>query len=220
MVVAQKTTFVKLDRNIVDWRWFRDSSVLHVFIWLLLKANVKDHAFQREIIPRGSLATSYETIAEACGMSRSSVQRALSRLEQTGEIERSRKWNCQVVKIVGYEEYQNQKKGVHTEHSLEHSLEQSFEHSFEHSLEHQYKNNKNIKNIKNEKNPPKPPMGASRPSGRERYPCGLSDKPEWMTEEEWDTARYMTADDIPGLYRGDYDSVIDYLLAKKRGVLD
>ena len=52
------------------------------------------------------------------------------------------------------------------------------------------------------------------------FPCGLYEKPEWMTEEEWEESKSMTVEDIPGVYRGEYESVIDYLLDKKKGCLE
>ena len=51
------------------------------------------------------------------------------------------------------------------------------------------------------------------------YPCGLAEKPEWMDDDEWDNVRYMTASNIPSLYRGDYDDIIEYLHDKKMGCL-
>ena len=105
-MMADKTTFIKIDRNIVEWRWFKDSKVYHVFSWLLINANVKDHDFRQRNIPRGSLATSYESIANACGLSVSSVRRVIANLEQTHEIERTVRDHYQEIKVVNYDEYQ------------------------------------------------------------------------------------------------------------------
>ena len=40
-----------------------------------------------------------------------------------------------------------------------------------------------------------------------------------MTDEEWDEAKLMTADDIPARYGGEYDSIIEFLHDKKVGKL-
>ena len=44
--MADKTTFIKLDRNIIYWRWYKNPKMLSVFIWLLVKANIKEGHFE------------------------------------------------------------------------------------------------------------------------------------------------------------------------------
>ena len=105
--MADKTTFVKIDRNIIEWRWFKDSKVLHVFLWLLIKANIKEGHFKRDEIKRGSLATSNAHIAEGCGLTIDSVRTALAALEETGEITRESRNHYQIISIVNYESYQS-----------------------------------------------------------------------------------------------------------------
>lgn len=105
--MADKTTFIKIDRNILNWRWFRNPRILSVFIWLLLKANIKDGSFEKETIPRGSLVTSNAHIAEGCGLTISNVRTALENLESTGEIERTVKNHYQIITVKNYELYQS-----------------------------------------------------------------------------------------------------------------
>lgn len=105
--MADKTTFIKLDRNIINWRWFKNSKVLSVFIWLLIKANIKDGYFQREKIERGSLVTSNQHIADGCGLSMQNIRTALADLEETGEIVRNQRNHYQIITVVNYESYQS-----------------------------------------------------------------------------------------------------------------
>lgn len=105
--MADKTTFIKIDRNIINWGWFKTSKVLHVFLWLLLKANIKDGHFEKDVIHRGSLATSNAHIADGCGLTIDNVRTALANLEQTGEITRNIRNHYQVITIVNYESYQS-----------------------------------------------------------------------------------------------------------------
>ena len=105
--MADKTTFIKLDRNIVNWRWFQNPKILSVFLWLLIKANVKEGHFQKDTIERGSLATSNAHIAEGCGITISNVRTALANLEETGEIAREVRNHYQIIRIVNYESYQS-----------------------------------------------------------------------------------------------------------------
>ena len=105
--MADKSTFIKLDRNILYWRWFQNSKILHVFLWLLLKANIKDGFFEKDTIQRGSLATSNASIAQGCGLTIDNVRTALANLEETGEITRKSRNHYQVITINNYELYQS-----------------------------------------------------------------------------------------------------------------
>ena len=66
--MAEQSTFIKLDRNIERWRWFKNKNTLIVFLWLLLNANVADHEFEHEIIHRGQVATSLKNVGMTTGL--------------------------------------------------------------------------------------------------------------------------------------------------------
>ena len=104
--MADKTTFIKIDRNIVNWGWFKSTKVLHVFLWLLIKANIKPGHFEKDTISRGSVATSNAHIADGCGLTINNVRTALANLEATGEITRIARNHYQIITIVNYETYQ------------------------------------------------------------------------------------------------------------------
>lgn len=107
VTVADKTTFIKLDRNIIYWRWFTTPKIFSIFVWLIVKANIKDGYFQKEKICRGSLITSNQHIAEGCGVTIQNVRTALSALEETGEISRNNRNHYQIITITNYEKYQS-----------------------------------------------------------------------------------------------------------------
>ena len=194
--MAEKTTFIKIDRNITEWRWFKDSKVYHVFSWLLIKANVKKHDFQKQTINRGSLVTSYESIADACGLSVSSVRRVIKDLEDTGEIERDVKNHYQIIKIVKYDEYQGCSERTDKQQSSEQPVEQPVEQA----------NGNNIRIYKNDNNGEE----WKEEYASQEYPCGTAEKPEWMDDVLWDDLKYRTVENIPGLEQGFYDSYIEY----------
>lgn len=114
--MADKTTFIKLDRNIINWRWYGNPKILSVFIWLIIKANIKTGHFQRDIIERGSIATSNAHIAEGCNLTIDNVRTALANLEHTGEITRISRNHYQIITIVNYEAYQTDIRK--TEHQI------------------------------------------------------------------------------------------------------
>lgn len=105
--MADKSTYIKLDRNILQWRWFKNSKVLHVFMWLLIRANIKEGHFEKDIVPRGSVVSSNAHIAEACGLTIDNVRTALANLEETGEITRKIRNRYQLITIVKYDDYQS-----------------------------------------------------------------------------------------------------------------
>ena len=104
--MAEKTTFIKIDRNILDWGWYKDATTFRVFMHLLLTANIKAHKFMGVEIKRGELATSQKSLAESLGISVQSVRTAISHLKSTGEVTVSQHSRFSVISIVNYDLYQ------------------------------------------------------------------------------------------------------------------
>ncbi len=105
--MADQTTFIKLDRNIRQWRWFKNPKTLAVWIWLLTSANIESHDFEQDTIKRGEVATSRKTIAAATGLTEDEVRTALKHLKCTGEITGRARAKYQVITIVEFDKYQN-----------------------------------------------------------------------------------------------------------------
>ena len=78
--------FVKLPRDIVNWRWFNDANVLKLYIYLLVNAVFKTTEWKTEILEKGQLITCRKNLAQALAISESMVTRILKKLESTGEI--------------------------------------------------------------------------------------------------------------------------------------
>lgn len=104
--MADKTTFIKIDRNILEWGWYKDVNTKAVFLHLLLTANIKPGKFMNVEIRRGELATSYKSLAEAIGISIKSVRTALKHLEEGGEVAVKRHPRFSVISIPRYDYYQ------------------------------------------------------------------------------------------------------------------
>lgn len=111
ILVAEKTTFVKLDRNLMTWRWLKSPKTLAVWIWLIMNANIEDHDFEHETIHRGELATSRRTISAALGLTEREVRTALSHLKSTGEVSVRIRPKYQVITILRYSDYQDVQSG-------------------------------------------------------------------------------------------------------------
>lgn len=114
--MAEKTTFIKIDRNILEWGWYKDVNTKAVFLHLLLTANIKPKKFMNVEIKRGELATSQKSLAEALGISVKCVRTALKHLEEGGEVAVKRHPRFSVISIPRYDYYQanGQSKGTST----------------------------------------------------------------------------------------------------------
>ena len=105
--MADKTTFIKLDRNIIHWGWYKDGNTFRVFVHLLLTANIKPGKFMKDTIPRGSLATSIGHIAKTVGITYDQARTALTHLKDTNEITITRRPKYLVISITNYNRYQD-----------------------------------------------------------------------------------------------------------------
>lgn len=106
---------MKVARKLLDWRWYKDANTMRVFLHLLLSANVEDHDFQHVTIHRGQVATSYEALANALGLSVQNVRTAIAHLKSTGELTSKSYSKFQVLTIVSWDLYQCELTGKLTD---------------------------------------------------------------------------------------------------------
>jgi len=102
--------WIKIDRNLLKWRWFSDTPTLVVWIYLLLQANYEERDFKTITIHRGELVRSLAQIAADTGLSLKSVRTALEHLEATGEVARKRQGKIVVISIPNYDRYQDNRQ--------------------------------------------------------------------------------------------------------------
>ena len=183
-MMAEQSTYIKIDRNIMRWRWWHDHNTLIVFLVLLMKANIQEHDFDAVNIRRGEVACSYSTISQQANLTIQQVRTAISHLKSTGEITSKKYHKFQVFTIVNYERYQDNQQ------AKQHDRQQAINRQPT-GNQQQYKNIKNEKNGKNNKgrSAPTSPSGEPRRGTDEfRNKSHLLLKPE-----------EGTADDIPQL---------------------
>lgn len=97
--------FMFLHRKLLDWEWFDNSNMVHVWIYLLLKANYQDDCWHGIKIPRGSLITSVSCISKDTGLSIQNVRTCLNKLKLTGELTIKVTNNISIVTICKYDDY-------------------------------------------------------------------------------------------------------------------
>ena len=143
--MAEQTTFVKVDRNILQWRWYKVPSTAHLFIYFILRANHEDHDFMGITVHRGELVSSIKHMSDDTGLTVNQVRTALKHLISTNEITSTSTNRYTLISIVNYKYYQ----GAFTNRITNKPQTKNKRIT---NRSQQSKNNKKDKNEKNEKN--------------------------------------------------------------------
>lgn len=98
--------YIREYRKIMQWRWYRDIAVAHLFRHLILSANYIRADWQDITISRGQLVTSRQKLAYETGLTEKVVRRCLKALEKTGEIQLQSSNKYTLITICKYSEYQ------------------------------------------------------------------------------------------------------------------
>jgi hypothetical protein len=105
--------WIKLHRKIIDNPIFKESRTLHLFIYLLLKANHQQNRFlfnQKEIIiERGQVVTGIPRISRDTGLTYREIRTRLALLENLGILTRKTTNKFSIITICNYSYYQDTK---------------------------------------------------------------------------------------------------------------
>lgn len=78
--------FIKMNRDIWQESWAKNSCTVHLFFWLATNANIEDNDCDGLKIQRGQLLTSIRGLSKATGISEQSIRTALKQLCLTHHI--------------------------------------------------------------------------------------------------------------------------------------
>lgn len=103
-------SWIKIYPKMTEWRWYRDSGTMRIFLHLLLTANFKDTPYMKTIVKRGQVLTSISRLSQELDIPAITVRRKLENLKESGEIvtETTNKWT--IITICNYESYQGPQK--------------------------------------------------------------------------------------------------------------
>lgn len=101
------TSYIRLNRKILDWEWYGDINTCRLFIHMLLKANWKDGEFKGIHIPRGSFVSSFGKLAEETQLTVDEVRTAVKHLISTKEITKQPYSKYTVFTVNNYDKFQN-----------------------------------------------------------------------------------------------------------------
>lgn len=121
--MASKSTFIKLDRNILRWCWYGNTNVFRVFVHLLLTAETEQRTVDGHAIGRGDVLTSLDRMGQQLSMSKQELRTALATLKKTGEITQYKVGRNVVYHIANYDRYQG--KAAQKQHDSNTILTQS-----------------------------------------------------------------------------------------------
>jgi hypothetical protein len=115
--------FVVVWRQIGDWRWYKDSKMVHLWIELLRRANHAPREFEGQMIERGQCVVGLRSLSESTGISIQSIRTILLKLKSTHEITIKSTNKYSLVTIPNYSEYQEVQKP--NQHEDQHTHQQS-----------------------------------------------------------------------------------------------
>lgn len=106
-ITTTSNGFIKLDRNILNWEWYRNRNVKDLFLHCLLKANHTDKNWEGIVVKRGSFVTGRKILSRELGMSEQQIRTALDKLKATKEITIKSTSQYSILTINNYNLYQS-----------------------------------------------------------------------------------------------------------------
>ena len=132
--------WIKIHRKFLDWEWFNKSEAVHLFLYMVLKANHKDNKWQGNDVKRGQFISSLGNISSATGITIQQIRTILKKLEKTNEIKVKSTRQFTIVTICKYECYQDEEETTNKQTT-----------NHQQTTNKQSTTNKNEKKEKNEK---------------------------------------------------------------------
>jgi hypothetical protein len=106
--------WIRIHRQFLNWEWFNKSEAVHLFMYLVLKANHKDGFWQGNEIKRGQLITSFGKISTDTNISLQTIRTLLKKFEKTNEINMQTTNKFTRITICKYDSYQTENEETNT----------------------------------------------------------------------------------------------------------
>ncbi len=159
--------FVKFERKIKDWSWYKNPATFKLFFHLVTYANFTPGIFEGVQIKRGQIAGSYSGLASETGLSIKQVRTAIKHLIQTQEVAQDKYSKFSVFTVLNYAKYQDKAQKTAGEGHSKGTAG---------AVEgQQYKNNKNKRNKEEGKEASHGPQIPEGFASREEYEAHIAD---------------------------------------------
>lgn len=108
-VTMDNASYVRLQRKITEWEWYKDNVVKAFFLHCIIKAYWKDGKKRSGVeIRRGSFDTTQKQIEMDTGLSKHQIERAIKVLTESGEISTKAIWRkFTIITVNNYDLYQS-----------------------------------------------------------------------------------------------------------------
>ena len=107
--------WIKIHRKFLDWEWFNKSEAVHLFIYLVMKANHKEGTWQGIELKAGQFVSSFGKISSDTGISLQTIRTLLKKFEKTNEINIQTTNKYTIITICKYECYQQENEDSNTQ---------------------------------------------------------------------------------------------------------
>ena len=93
-------------RRFLEWEWYDQTSMVRLFLHILLKANYEDKKWHGVVIKRGQFVTSFANLSAETGLSLQVVRSCLDKLQRTGEVNKQSTSQYTIITVCKYADYQ------------------------------------------------------------------------------------------------------------------
>lgn len=97
--------WIKLHRKFIEWGWYKDSKMVHLFLHFILLANHKDKNWMGFDVKRGELVTGIDKLSKDTRISIQSIRTCIKKMESTKEIVKKSTNRFTIIKVVNYNTY-------------------------------------------------------------------------------------------------------------------
>lgn len=99
-------SWIKLPRMFMNWQWYQNTNMVHLYLYLLLNANIENKLYFGISIQRGECLVSLSTLSRDTGISRDSLKRYLKKLKDTKEISYKKLSKGRIIVLLNFDKFQ------------------------------------------------------------------------------------------------------------------
>lgn len=108
--------WIRIHRKLIEASWFNKSEYVHLWLYLLLKANHQDKEIfmgsEKVLVKRGQLLTSRHKLSEVVHVQENKIYRILKCFENEHQIEQQKTSRYTVITILNYDTYQKNEQEI------------------------------------------------------------------------------------------------------------
>ncbi len=120
--------WIRIHRKLIEASWFSKSEYVHLWLYLLLKANHQDKEVfignEKVLVRRGQLLTSRHKLSEVVHVQENKIYRILKCFENEHQVEQQKTSRYTVITILNYDTYQKNEQVVEQQMNSERTADE------------------------------------------------------------------------------------------------